>query len=193
MNRITRSPDFTLWIGVVLAVLVGAFLMRGTTHSLMLPALFFMLYFIVTVLQMLGFGFGISKAALNQGSGSAALRGFALVAKFAVPIYITTFILLVIDLLAGWRLASNPISLILYFFSIRFLVARDANRQNATSLLRGANPTSAADGVAAQRRQDAPDFSRAERPVDAAPIPMPNLNKAPAPSFADAVRPADED
>lgn len=198
MNRITQGPDFKLWVGVVVAVFIGAFLMRGTTGSVLVVAAFAMLYFILGILQVIGFGVGISKNALNEGSASVAGRGFANVAKIALPMYIVTSILIFTDMLYGWRLAANPLSLIMFAFGIRFLIARNANRVSATTLLRGANPTSAADGVAAQRRQTAPDFSRAERPADLAPPRlMPNLNKGPAsarPSdFTDAVRPADED
>jgi hypothetical protein len=192
-TSIATPPYFTLTAGSIIALAIGAVAVTGLRDSAAFPVLFILFYVLLTVLQVLSFTVS-SQAAWRQGGGSAVAWGFTAVAIFAAPICMVAVLLLTLDLVRNWRLASNPVSLILYFSTLRFLMARNANRQSATALLRGTNLVSAADGVAAQRRQDAPDFSRAERPVDAAPrSPLPNLDKASAPSFADAVRPADED
>lgn len=192
MQKVKSSPNIGLYIGIAMLMLFGAALMGTTVESgIAVVYIFAFLYFVAAGLQGLGFTLALGKAALNQGSGGAAARGFGAVMKIAIPVYAITIVLLLLDAAFTWRLASNPISLIIFFFSIRFFLARADNRQDATGLLRGANPTSAADGVAAQRRREAPDFSGAERPADPVAATRPLLSKAPV-DLLDAERPADE-
>lgn len=202
MNPLIRYSKIMLWVGVFLALLLGALLIRGTDGSRMIPLLFGCLYLLLTGLHIFDFMAGLIKGDHNAGRRGTASGGLGTVVVSALPVLLLASVLLLGDTLRGWRLASNPVALLLFVLSLRFMAARQINYVNAVGLLRGASPASAADGVAAQRREVSPNFSRAQRPIDVDDLddPQPrssskrNLGKTTArPNFADATRPLDEE
>jgi len=207
VNQVLKHPDFKFFLGIFAAMVVGSLLVGGAGRRDFAPIGFYLvIYLLIIFFQVISYTLGIAKTAVFYGSGASALRGFASVSRIAIPLYLVVFSLFFLDASHGWRLVTNPLSAILFFFSLNFLVARAHQRTQATALLRGANPTGE-HGVAAQRRPVAPDFSAVQPstapspslPPHEAKTPQPKPGKAPARStaehdpFADAVRPNDED
>ncbi|GAA4012614.1 hypothetical protein GCM10022631_25420 [Deinococcus rubellus] len=210
MNQVLKHPDLEVFLGMFTLMFAGSLLVGGAGQPDLVPISFYQLiYYFTIIFQVIIYTIRIAKTAICSRGNSSDLQEFALLSKIVSSIcfvYFVVFFLLLVDSYTGWRLITNPLSAILFFFSLYFLVARAHQRTQATALLRRVKPTGE-HGVAAQRRLVAPDFSAAQPPTPPSPSQPPREAATPKPKpsealtrpaaqhdpFADAVRPADED
>lgn len=149
---------FGVWLGgAVVALLfmyfVGAF--RGN------PAAFvFLGYIVFWIGQLFVFSTQVTRMAYDEGRLSNAPTYVAFVFNRLKPLYLFITALLLVDALLNVRLASNWFTFAGAFLVTFYLLRRDANRTQASNLLRGGRANVASE----EQRREGPSGRYASIP-----------------------------